>query len=209
MTCTASDQCHLAGTCSPANGACSNPPAANGTSCSDGDACTQTDSCQSGLCTGANPVTCTASDQCHVAGTCNSASGTCSDPPAPDGTACTDGDACTSSDACTNGSCLGAPVPPPGEVAGLHFQPDKHTLAWTPVPTASHDVARGLASELPVGSGPSEVCVGSVSGGQASDAAIPVTGESFWYLVRARTACGAGTYGNRSNGMPRTTSICP
>ena len=46
---------------------------------------------------GANPVTCTASDQCHVAGTCNPATGACSNPPAPNGTACNDGNACTQS----------------------------------------------------------------------------------------------------------------
>ena len=56
VTCAASDQCHDAGTCDPATGACSNPAKANGTACNDGNACTQTDTCQSGACTGANPV---------------------------------------------------------------------------------------------------------------------------------------------------------
>ena len=80
VTCTASDQCHTAGTCNPATGVCSNPAKANGTACNDGNACTQTDTCQAGACTGANPVTCAASDQCHVAGTCNPATGMCSNP---------------------------------------------------------------------------------------------------------------------------------
>src|SRR5216684_665797 len=40
VTCTASDQCHVAGTCDPATGMCSNPPKANGTACNDGNACT-------------------------------------------------------------------------------------------------------------------------------------------------------------------------
>ncbi|HRI71951.1 MAG TPA: M36 family metallopeptidase, partial [Polyangium sp.] len=71
VTCAASDQCHVAGTCNPTTGTCSNPNAPNGTTCNDNNACTQTDSCQTGVCTGANPVTCAASDQCHVAGTCN------------------------------------------------------------------------------------------------------------------------------------------
>src|SRR4029078_7256125 len=56
-TCTASDQCHNAGTCNPATGVCSNPAKANGTSCSDGNACTSPDTCQSGTCT-AGPNTC-------------------------------------------------------------------------------------------------------------------------------------------------------
>ncbi|APR88448.1 Thiamin-phosphate pyrophosphorylase [Minicystis rosea] len=107
VTCTASDQCHVAGTCNPATGMCSNPSAPNGTSCNDGSACTQTDTCQSGVCTGGNPVTCTASDSCHVAGTCNPSTGMCSNPSAPNGTACNDGNACSKNDVCTNGACGG------------------------------------------------------------------------------------------------------
>src|SRR2546422_1040329 len=71
VVCTASDQCHDAGTCNPGTGQCSNPAKTDGTSCNDGNACTQTDTCQNGTCTGSNPVVCTASDQCHDAGICN------------------------------------------------------------------------------------------------------------------------------------------
>src|SRR5262249_28335058 len=56
------------------------------------------------------PVICTAQDQCHVGGTCNPATGACSTPNAPDGTACNDGNACTDSDVCTGGQCVGTPV---------------------------------------------------------------------------------------------------
>ncbi len=108
VVCTASDQCHVAGVCDPGTGVCSNPAAPNGTPCTDGNACTQTDSCQMGMCTGSNPVVCTASDQCHVAGVCDRGSGLCSNPAAPDGTACTDGNACTQTDTCQAGSCTGA-----------------------------------------------------------------------------------------------------
>src|SRR5205823_4517135 len=105
---TASDQCHVAGTCNTATGQCSNPSASNGTACNDGNACTQTDTCQSGTCTGSSPVVCTASDQCHVAGTCNAATGQCPNPNASNGTACNDGNACTQTDTCQNGSCTGS-----------------------------------------------------------------------------------------------------
>jgi hypothetical protein len=108
VTCTASDACHVAGTCSPSTGTCSNPAAANGTACSDGNACTQSDTCQGGTCTGSNPVTCTASDPCHVAGTCDPGSGACSNPVAANGTACSDGNACTLSDTCQGGTCTGS-----------------------------------------------------------------------------------------------------
>ncbi len=107
IVCTASDQCHLAGTCAPATGICSNPAKANGSTCNDGNACTRTDSCQAGTCTGANPVVCTASDQCHVAGTCAPATGACSNPTKADGSTCSDGNACTRTDTCQSGTCSG------------------------------------------------------------------------------------------------------
>jgi RHS repeat-associated protein len=109
VACTASDQCHVAGTCDPATGGCSNPAAPDGATCNDGNACTQTDSCQSGVCTGSNPVVCTASDQCRVAGTCDPTSGACSNPAVPDGTSCTGSDKC-SQFACHTGSCTGTPI---------------------------------------------------------------------------------------------------
>ena len=111
VVCTASDQCHTAGTCNPATGVCTNPVAADGTACNDGDACTTSDSCQGGSCTGTNPVVCAAADQCHLAGTCDPASGLCSNPAAPDGTSCDDALACTTGDSCQAGSCTGTAVP--------------------------------------------------------------------------------------------------
>src|SRR5439155_473526 len=108
VTCTASDQCHVAGTCNPATGLCSNPNAADGAPCKIGRASRRENTCQAGVCTGANPVTCTASDQCHVAGTCNAATGLCSNPNATDGTSCRDGSACTQTDTCQAGVCTGA-----------------------------------------------------------------------------------------------------
>ena len=108
LTCTASDQCHLAGTCNTANGQCSNPAKPDGSACSDGNACTQTDTCQAGSCAGSNPVTCTASDQCHTAGTCNTGTGVCTNPASPNGSACNDGNACTQTDTCQAGSCAGS-----------------------------------------------------------------------------------------------------
>jgi hypothetical protein len=95
VTCTASDVCHQAGTCNPATGTCSNPTAPNGTACSGTNRC-QTYSCVGGACTGSNSVTCTASDSCHVSGTCNPATGACSNPTAPDSTACGGGRMCSS-----------------------------------------------------------------------------------------------------------------
>lgn len=52
VICTASDQCHVPGTCSPATGLCDDPVAPNGTLCDagDGSACTAPDVCISGEC---------------------------------------------------------------------------------------------------------------------------------------------------------------
>src|SRR5207244_149904 len=86
VACTASDQCHTAGTCNPATGTCSNPAKPDGASCNDGNACTQTDTCQSASCVGSEPVVCTALNQCHTAGTCDPATGMCSNPTRQDGT---------------------------------------------------------------------------------------------------------------------------
>src|SRR5205823_4988325 len=110
VACPAPDQCHDAGTCDPATGACSNPVKADGAGCNDGDLCTQSDTCQGGTCTAGTPVACPAPDQCNDASTGAPATGACSNPVKADGAACNDGDACTQSDTCQGGTCAGNPV---------------------------------------------------------------------------------------------------
>ncbi len=118
VQCTALDQCHVAGVCDPATGVCSNPSAADGTACDDDDRCTRSDTCQSGVCTGADPVICAALDQCYVPGECDPLNGECSNPAAPQGTACEDGLFCTDGDVCDGaGTCISGDTPcSPGEV---------------------------------------------------------------------------------------------
>src|SRR5207237_1134979 len=108
VVCTAADQCHTAGTCNLASGACSNPATLTAPPCDDGNACTRTDTCAAGACVGANPVVCTAADQCHTAGVCNPASGVCSSPAKLNGAPCDDGNACTRTDTCAAGACGGS-----------------------------------------------------------------------------------------------------
>src|SRR5439155_1172277 len=107
VVCTASDQCHSAGTCNPATGTCSNPAKPDRARVDEGNSCTHSDACRAGACVGTNPVVCTASDQCHTAGTCNPATGTCSNPTRPECSGCNDGNACTRTDACRAGACVG------------------------------------------------------------------------------------------------------
>ena len=100
LPCPSCQRCGTDGLCAPLP---------DGTGCDDGNACTQADVCQGGRCVGTNPVVCPAPDQCH-AGSCDPATGACSTPSRPDGTACDDGDRCTADDQCQAGVCVGTPV---------------------------------------------------------------------------------------------------
>ena len=107
-TCTALDQCHVAGVCTAPTGVCTNPPIANNTPCNDNSLCTAVDVCQAGVCVGTAAKVCSASDQCHVPGVCAPTTGICSNPAATDGTSCNDGNVCTTGDACLAGVCTPA-----------------------------------------------------------------------------------------------------
>ena len=106
VTCTASDEGHGVGVCTPLTGSCSDPNLADRTACVDGDPATTSDQCTAGVCGGVDLcafVTCTASDQCHDVGVCAPLTGSCSDPNLADGTACVDCDPATTSDQFTAG----------------------------------------------------------------------------------------------------------
>lgn len=105
VVCAAPDQCHLAGTCKPATGACDYPVKTGG--CDDGDKCTQSDTCQAGVCKGTTKL-CSASDTCHDAGSCDPKTGDCSNPAKDDGFKCDDGNKCTATDTCLSGKCTGS-----------------------------------------------------------------------------------------------------
>jgi hypothetical protein len=105
-------------------------------------------------------------------------------------------------------------TPVPVETANLQFTDDV-TLTWNATASAnSYDVLRGAAGQWPVGSGAGELCLESAIGATTkSDLATPPVGTGYWYLVRGRGTCGAGTYGFRGvNGAPgaeRTSAACP
>jgi len=104
-----------------------------------------------------------------------------------------------------------APCTVPGAVAGLAIL-GGGALAWSPSPEpdATYDVARGRIGELPVGAGAAETCFAAgVTGPGAAGGASPAPGMGWWYLVRARSACGPGGYGMQSDGAPRSTGSCP
>ena len=99
VVCTASDQCHVAGTCDPKTGMCSNPVKKNGSPCDDGNLCTTKDTCQGGACTG-QPVKCDDGNPCTT-DSCNPATGQC----VFTALNCDDGNPCTV-DSCKSGSCV-------------------------------------------------------------------------------------------------------
>lgn len=103
VTCTASNACRVAGVCDPNTGACSSPPADNGTPCNDNDMCTRTDTCQAGTCTGGGPVTCPAADGCQTQGACVPATGCPALVPKAPGESCGDTNACNGVETCTAG----------------------------------------------------------------------------------------------------------
>ena len=177
LVCGAPDQCHVAGSCNPATGACSNPPRPDGTTCNDGNPVTLGDVCTSGTCAGidrCSGVTCTASDQCHVAGTCiDHATGACSNPIAPVATACNDGNPNTAGDVCTGGICAGV-----DHCIGVTCSAsDQCHVAGTCV-----DHATGACSNPPKPEG--TACVGAggaaliCSAGQCTHTAAPVDAQA-------------------------------
>ncbi len=70
VVCTAVDQCHDAGTCDPATGACSNPGKADGTACNDGDQCTVDETCAAGICAGSTVADADEDGVCDVRDVC-------------------------------------------------------------------------------------------------------------------------------------------
>ena len=103
----------------------------------------------------------------------------------------------------------------PREIKRFEFGSDATTLTWcSAVPSTGtstlHDITRGALGQFPVGTGASELCLGSgVSASMTTDPLMPGAGGGFWYLVRGRNGCGAGTYGFASSNVERLTSICP
>ena len=185
--------------------------ASDGSDCNDSNECTRTDWCLGGICTGLDPVQCVASDQCHLAGTCAPATGQCSNPVAPNGTACTDGNVCTQADTCQNGTCSGLPVPPPTEVNSSVAVAESGlmaTISWSDGP-GPFAVYRGLRA----GTGAwayNQTCRNSGVPGPVTDGGMPGVGNTYYYLVSRKTVCGESIIGRDSGGtIDPNTSPCP
>jgi hypothetical protein len=103
----------------------------------------------------------------------------------------------------------------PAEVSGVAFGTNNQTISWTSLglqagPATTYDLMRGLISQLPAGGGPAETCLAQDIGStQFEESATPESGAGFYYLVRGSNACGVGTYGASSGGVPRHAPVCP
>ncbi len=103
----------------------------------------------------------------------------------------------------------------PNEVTGLTIAQDRTTVSWIPLTvsdtsTVSYDVVKGRVSQLQgLGSFDDAICIAQRSTNPSVlDAFDPETGNAFYYLARARTGCGTGTYGIGSHGA-RPVVGCP
>lgn len=184
---------------------------ANSASCTDGNACTLNDFCSAGTCVPGLLNPCSDGNPC-TSDACVPATGACTHSNVSG--SCDDTNPCTINDVCGGGACGGTPISIPPEVTRDRFAANKTTLAWDAVPGAVpgtvYDIVRGRTNELPVGTGPNEVCRASgLTVLSSSETEIPAHGVGLYYLVRARNTCGHGSYGGRSNGLPRVTNACP
>jgi hypothetical protein len=105
----------------------------------------------------------------------------------------------------------------PDEVHGLTVAwgvANQSLLAWPSLagsagPGTVYDVATGPVSGLASGGTSGSVSLAcALSSPSTSDPAVPAVGGGAYYLVRARNACGLGTWGRASAG-PRISGACP
>lgn len=127
------------------------------------------------------------------------------------------GDGDTRGDSCDCSPAAAGSLAAPGEIGGLTLGGlgNKNRLEWCSMSAgygvqSTYSVVRGRLNQLPVGTGPQEVCLGSgLTNALTTDSALPVTGEGLWYVVRGQNACAIGTYGFTRDGVERSTTTCP
>ena len=104
----------------------------------------------------------------------------------------------------------------PEPITAVDFAADEETISWDPQSpadgsTATFDVVKGDLGTLALsgGSFSSAICVVAHKPSTSYvDAMIPDSGTAFYYIVRPRTACGPGDYGQSASGT-RVVEACP
>ena len=128
-----------------------------------------------------------------------------------DGGACEDANPCTAGDLCGAGVCVpGSPAPPPGLAEGVAFSTTT-SLSWNPVAGATgYDVVRGSLSVLRSGgfTPAVDVCpANDIASTSITSSHVPDQGEADWFLIRASSTCGVGSYGDGTQIGPRDPAI--
>ena len=114
------------------------------------------------------------------------------------------------------GSAFGPVFPPgciPPEIQGLIVEHDQSSmLTWIPQVEGTHyDVVSGGLLELRVDGGTRDA--GCLANGlfdaEFEDPRPTPVGSGFYYLVRAQSACGSGSYGFEDPLIERAPEACP
>lgn len=130
-------------------------------------------------------VTCAPVDQCHGRGECDASTGSCSQPPLPDGTACNDGSSMTFFDACQAGACVGVPAVAP-VITG--------TTPASPNATSATPTFAGTAQVPPAGvTSRAQLYRDDGCRSQVRDAAAAVTDGRFTIALPAAAAVALNT----------------
>jgi hypothetical protein len=115
---------------------------------------------------------------------------------------------------CESGLCEGSPLPAPAETAGLSVDDSAATtLTWTAGEGGVvYDVAGATLGALRAGGTASSACL--LDDGAAASfldsRPAPDAGDGYFYLVRAESACGSGTWGFDSEAVERSLpAACP
>jgi hypothetical protein len=133
----------------------------------------------------------------------------------PDATPCNAGVACTTGDACLGGACQsGSAAAAPPEVGGVRINgKTSTTLTWvSPGGPVVYDVVSNSLSKLAVEGTTTAACLSNdvAPSTYVDGRADPAPGEGYYYLIRAASSCGTGTFGTNSLGAERAPAPgCP
>jgi hypothetical protein len=86
------------------------------------------------------------------------------------------------------------------------------TVTWTgPSGNAVYDIASSQLSDLPTVGTSSATCLSNDLADETYlDTRVdPSAGDGYYYLIRAQSACGRGSYGIDSAGAERAPAVCP
>jgi hypothetical protein len=124
----------------------------------------------------------------------------------------TDGDGV--GDACDCVATIAGVFALPGDIGDQMWSSDRTQMLWTPLATSAgpgtqYDVVRGALPAGPGGAGAPQCFAPGLPAANVQDPQTPAAGTGFYYWVRGRNACGAGTYGFTSGGVERSAPICP